>query len=63
MTVPEPVRAKDVQIIPQPPVRGEEFRRLMSKALTAKKKTARSRRGQRARPQITGIRINPGRQP
>ena len=49
---------------PQPlPARGEEFRRQLRQALAARKKAARRRRGRRPAPQVTGLRIDPGRQP
>lgn len=44
------------------PPGGAEFRRQMARALSARKKTARNQRGRRPAPQITGYRINPGRQ-
>ncbi len=49
---------------PQPvPARGEEFRRQLRQALAARAKEKRNRRGRRPAPQVTGIRIDPGRQP
>ncbi len=48
---------------PEPPPAGAAFRAAWRRARTQRARDLRNRRGKRLPPPVTGIRIDPGRQP